>query len=148
MKAPGQGRIPRVTRAEDEIRERMEQRYRQPWEQLHRTIERRVIGSDWGANGYTTLRQANRLLEELDLSAGQTLLDLGAGRGWPGLYFASRTGCRVIAMDLPADALEHGRRRAADEGLEGMFSAVIGSAAEIPLRARSVDAVVAGDVFC
>ena len=24
------------------------------------------------------------------------LLDVGSGRGWPGLYLAGRTGCRVV----------------------------------------------------
>jgi hypothetical protein len=48
-------------------------------------IEQRVIGSDWGANGYTTMAQADALARALRLSASDRLLDIGTGRGWPGL---------------------------------------------------------------
>ena len=64
-------------------------------------IERRVIGGDWGANGFTTMTQADTLARELHLSAADRLLDLGSGRGWPGLYLAARTGCTVVLTDLP-----------------------------------------------
>ena len=137
-----------MTRDEEETREQFEERYSRPWQDLHRTIERTVIGSDWGANGYTTLSQANQLLSELRLEPDRTLLDLGAGRGWPGLYFASRTGCRVVAVDLPVEGLALGRERAEAEGVQERFLAVVASASALPLPPQSVDAVVATDVFC
>jgi hypothetical protein len=49
--------------------------------------------------------QADTLASGLGLSAGDRLLDLGTGRGWPGLYLAARTGCRVVLADLPLDGL-------------------------------------------
>jgi hypothetical protein len=44
-----------------------------------RQIERRVIGGDWGANGYITMAQADTLARGLGLSATHRLLDLGTG---------------------------------------------------------------------
>lgn len=38
---------------------------------LHRRIEQAVIGSNFGANGYATLDQANRLAELLQLDANR-----------------------------------------------------------------------------
>jgi hypothetical protein len=70
-----------------------------------RRIERRVIGGDWGANGYTTMVQADTLAHGLGLSAADRLLDLGTGRGWPGLYLATTSGCRVVVTDLPLEGL-------------------------------------------
>jgi hypothetical protein len=61
-----------------------------------RQIEQRVIGGDWGANGFTTRAQADALADGLGLSVGDRLPDPGSGRGWPGLYLAARTGCRVV----------------------------------------------------
>jgi hypothetical protein len=66
-----------------------------------RQIERRVIGGDWGANGYTTMAQAATLARALGLSATDRLLDIGTGRGWPGLYLAATSGTRVVVTDLP-----------------------------------------------
>jgi hypothetical protein len=43
------------------------------------------------------------LARELHLSAADRLLDLGSGRGWPGLYLAARTGCAVVLTDLPLE---------------------------------------------
>ena len=59
--------------------------------------------ADWliyGANGYTTAAQANLLAQRLDLGPGKRLLDVGSGRGWPGLYLAASTGCTVVLTDL------------------------------------------------
>ena len=67
-------------------------------------VERRVLGSDCGASGYTTRGQAERVGEALDLDAASRLLDLGAGCGWPGLYLGSTTGCRVVSSDVTLEA--------------------------------------------
>ena len=83
--------------------ERFTERYRVSASEATRRIERAVIGGDWGANGYTTMTQADRLRLELDLGPESSLLDLGAGRGWPGLYLASVTGCRVVLADVPIE---------------------------------------------
>src|SRR5438445_6827025 len=94
-----------------------EQRYEVKPTELTRQIELAVIGGDWGANGYTTMEQADRLGRELALGPSSGLLDLGAGRGWPGLYLAASTGCRVVLADVPADALRAAAARAVGEGL-------------------------------
>jgi hypothetical protein len=78
-----------------------QQRYRNTPSLLASQIEQRVIGGDWGANGFTTMAQADTLADELHLSAADRLLDVGTGRGWPGLYVAAQTGCRVVLTDLP-----------------------------------------------
>ena len=44
-----------------------------------RAIELAVIGGDWGANGYTTIAQADQLADMLELAAGSLVLDIG---GW------------------------------------------------------------------
>ena len=127
--------------------ETFEQRYRVRPTEVTRQIEREVIGGDWGANGYTTMGQADRLGRELSLGPSSVLLDLGAGRGWPGLYLAASTGCRVVMADVPADALRLALDRAGDEGLADRAAAVRCSVRALPLRQRSVDAVVHADVL-
>ena len=125
-----------------------EQRYQVKPTEVTRQIERAVIGGDWGANGYTTMKQADRLGRELALGPSSRLLDLGAGRGWPGLYLAASTGCRVVMADVPADALQAAAARAVGEGLADRAYAVICSAGHIPFRRASFDAAVHTDVLC
>ena len=113
-----------------------------------RQIERRVIGGDWGANGYTTMAQADTLARALGLSAADRLLDLGTGRGWPGLYLAATTGCQVVLTDLPLQGLRVAADRAAAEGLAARVAMVVAAASGLPFRAGSFDAVVHSDVLC
>jgi len=104
--------MPRPTPRGDHDRRRraqaralFEQRYGAAAAPVAVEIGRRVIGGDWGANGYTTMTQADQLAAGLQLSAADRLLDVGTGRGWPGLYLAARSGCRVVLADLPLEGL-------------------------------------------
>jgi ubiquinone/menaquinone biosynthesis C-methylase UbiE len=124
-----------------------QQRYGTSLSPTARQIEQRVIGGDWGANGYTTMTQADTLARELDLSAGDRLLDLGTGRGWPGLYLATQTGCRVILTDLPLEGLRMAANRAAAEGL-ARAGVLVAAASGLPFRPGSFDVIIHTDVLC
>jgi 2-polyprenyl-3-methyl-5-hydroxy-6-metoxy-1,4-benzoquinol methylase len=110
-------------------------------------IERRVIGDVWGANGFTTVAQADRLAHRLDLRAGKRLLDIGTGRGWPGLYLARLTGCEVVLTDLPIEGLTLAARRARRDHVS-LLGAAVASARHPPFTKNSFDAIVHADVLC
>jgi hypothetical protein len=118
----------------DELQARalFDERYGIALSPVAREIERRVIGGDWGANGYTTMAQADTLARGLGLSATDRLLDIGTGRGWPGLYLAARTGCRVILTDLPLEGLRVAANRATAEGLAAGAAMVVAPPAGCP----------------
>jgi predicted O-methyltransferase YrrM len=134
----------------DEVQARalFEERYRNTPSLLARRIEQRVIGGDWGANGFTTMAQADTLAHQLHLSPTDRLLDLGTGRGWPGLYLATTTGCQVVLTDLPLEGLRVAANRAAREDLAARTGVVDAAASALPFKARSFDAVIHTDVLC
>jgi 2-polyprenyl-3-methyl-5-hydroxy-6-metoxy-1,4-benzoquinol methylase len=137
--------------ARDDEREtlvRFAERYRVAQTELTRQIELAVIGGDWGANGYTTAAQADRLGRDLYLGPGTRLLDVGAGRGWPGLYLAASTGCQVVLADVPIEGLLTAKARANAERLADRAVAVAASARHPPFSAAAFDAVVHTDVLC
>ena len=113
-----------------------------------RAVELAVIGGDWGANGYTTVAQADVLGQVLGLEPGTRLLDLGSGRGWPGLYLAKGHGCTAVLSDLPVEALRTGAARARAEHISGRVGSVLASARHLPFTPGSFDAVVHTDVLC
>jgi SAM-dependent methyltransferase len=137
-----------TVRDELQARALFQQRYGNRPSPTARRIERRVIGGDWGANGFTTMAQADTLAGGLGLSAADRLLDLGSGRGWPGLYLAARTGCRVVLADLPLEGLRVAADRAAEEGLAARTAVVVAAASGLPFRFGSFDAVIHTDVLC
>ena len=124
------------------------ERYGRPGSDATRDLERFVIGSDFGANGYTTMAQADLLAERLELTAGKRLLDVGSGRGWPGLYLAKKTGCSVTLTDLPEEAMRSATHRAEAEGLSGRTHVVVATARRLPFPAASQHAIVHTDVLC
>jgi SAM-dependent methyltransferase len=137
-----------VTAQEQEARDRFADRYRQERVDVVREIEQHVIGGDWGANGYTTMAQADDLAGRLRLHRGDLLLDLGAGRGWPGLYLAATTGCSVLLADLPLEGLTVANDRIAAERLQARAWCVNASARDLPFPSAAFDAVVHTDVLC
>lgn len=135
------------TKDEREALQEFSERYALTGTPVVDDIERRVIDAVWGANGYTTRAQADELGKRLDLARGRCLLDIGAGRGWPGLYLAHRTGCDVVATDLPLEGLRAAAGRAAREQID-LVGCVVASARDLPFKSDVFDAIVHTDVLC
>jgi methylase of polypeptide subunit release factors len=121
--------------------ERFRQRYALPLADAALEVEREAIGANVGANGYTTVEQAGLLAQKLGLTPAHLLLDIGSGRGWPGVYLAQATGCRAVLADLPEPALRAALKRTAGAGLTSRVSIVQSSAIKPPFRPRVFDAI-------
>ncbi len=113
-----------------------------------RRVERQVLGHEVGLNGFTTIEQARALLDFLELRPDRRLLDVGAGRGWPGSLLAESSGCRLTCTDIPLNALAGARQTFADRGLGARSEAVAADVVELPFRVAAFDAVAHADVFC
>ena len=135
------------TRDEADQRERFGERYARG-QAATLELEQRVLGTDYGANGFTTLAQADALVDLLDLAPGRRLLDLGSGCGWPGVYLAGRSGCDVVVTDLTVEGIRRAATRAAADGFGDRCLAVVASARHLPLRPETFDAIVHTDVLC
>jgi SAM-dependent methyltransferase len=110
-------------------------------------IERRVIGEVWGANGFTTVAEADQMRTRLDLRSDSRLLDLGSGFGWPGLYLARESGCAVVVTDMPIEGLAGSVQRARSDNIKSL-GAVACSGTHLPFSDGSFDAIVHTDVLC
>lgn len=80
-------------------------------------------------------------LAQLALDGSETVLDLGAGRGWAAKQFAS-LGCDAVALDVTADEnIGLGRGRALMEHAGVFFERVIGDGENLPFQPETFDLV-------
>ncbi len=121
--------------------------YDRPQSPAELEVEKEVYGATLGVRGYTSLSQADTLAERLHLAPGMRLLDIGAGRGFPGLYIAERTGCSVVITDLPAGAVRNALGRVPESGLRGRCAFLLAGAERLPFRPRVFDAITNTDVL-
>jgi ubiquinone/menaquinone biosynthesis C-methylase UbiE len=87
------------------------------------------------------------LARELALAPGETLVDLGCGRGGPGLWLAQLTGASLVGVDFSAVAVGQASRRAGSFGLQGGPRFVVGDLAATGLADAVADAVVSVDAL-
>ena len=141
-------RLSRLTPEEEAQRKRLGERYRWALSPVMLEIERKVCGCGYGGSSWTTREQANVIAARLALKNGDHLLELGAGSGWPGLYFSKATGCSVTLVDLPIEGLKLAKDRAETDGLSNDVSAAVADAAHLPFLDCSFDAISHSDLLC
>lgn len=113
-----------------------------------RNLERSVYGCDYGGTSGTTRRAKEQIAKLLELRPGVKLLEVGAGSGWPALYFAKLTGCDIVAVDIPLPVLRVARERATADGLSQRCAVVVADAAALPFQDASFDALSHSDLLC
>lgn len=111
-------------------------------------IERSVLGCDYGGTSWTTNVQAGQMIDSLQLQPGLHLLDIGAGSGWPGVFLADESGCKVTLLDMLPNALAKAMSRADSDGLGERVSAVVGSGCDLPFGEAVFEALSHSDVLC
>jgi len=113
-----------------------------------RALERDVLGCDFGGTSWTTKTQADQIPAALGLDADSHLLEIGAGTGWPGIYFAGLTACDVTLLDIPVSALRHAQQRAVEEHVENRCQSVAASGAALPFATAVFNTISHSDVLC
>lgn len=68
--------------------------------ELYSEIRREAFGEDIGQNSWLTASELAAFLSWLNLSSGQTILDVACGSGGPALRMAASTGCSVVGIDF------------------------------------------------
>jgi ubiquinone/menaquinone biosynthesis C-methylase UbiE len=92
----------------------------------------------------TTMKR--RLLDQADVTPGESVLDLGAGTGTLAVWLKQEVpAARVTGLDADPDVLSRARRKAADARCEIDF--VEGFSTDLPFAADSFDAVLSSLFF-
>jgi ubiquinone/menaquinone biosynthesis C-methylase UbiE len=87
------------------------------------------------------------VVQALDLSPGQTLVDLGCGRGGPGLWLAQQADVTLVGVDFSPVGVSQAADRAALFEMADRARFVVGDLVHTGLPEASADAVVSIDAF-
>jgi ubiquinone/menaquinone biosynthesis C-methylase UbiE len=87
------------------------------------------------------------VVHALRLEPGQTLVDLGCGRGGPGLWLAREAGVSLVGVDFSLVAVDQAASRAALFGLAARAQFVVGDLTQTGLPPATADAAVSIDAF-
>ncbi len=116
-----------------------------------RGIRRQVYGADFpeeaDPTSWVTLTDLQRVAAALGVGPGHTIVDLGSGRGGPGLWLARETGARLIGIDLSQVGVADANARAAAAGLADRARFLAGNLADTGLPTASCDGAVSLDVL-
>jgi ubiquinone/menaquinone biosynthesis C-methylase UbiE len=96
---------------------------------------------------FVTVSLLREVARALALSPGQTLVDLGCGRGGPGLWLAREAGVSLVGVDFSPVAVAQATGRATLFDLAGRARFVIGDLTGTGLPGASADAIVSIDAF-
>jgi len=110
-----------------------------------------VYGDDYPAElepySFTTRSELRRIVDALALAPDDLMVDVGCGRGGPGLWVAAAAGASVLGVDISPTALEAARERAAALGLGDRSTYAEGSFDAIPAATASARGVLSIDAL-
>ena len=136
------------TKAEREQIAKFDNFYQLSTHDVLRRIERHTCGCCYGGNSWTTEKQASFMGQKLGLSPQSSLIDIGAGAGWPGLYLSSISGCSLTLVDLPETGLKLAADRSIQDKISERVTTIVADAAELPFEDQSFDALSHSDLLC
>lgn len=110
-----------------------------------------VYGDEYPAGleiySFTTRSELRRIAESLALPREGTLVDIGCGRGGPGLWVAGATGAALLGIDIAASALVAARAQAVRLRLADRAEFRLGSFEATALPDDFADAIMSVDAL-
>ena len=125
--------------------------FTQPESSVEAQVWAQVLGEEYPAElapySYTTRTELARMAREVRVAPGDLLVDVGSGRGGPGLWVAATTGASYCAVDIAQPGLDEVRRRAERLGLDERVQTRLGRFEELPFAAGEAAAVMSVDAL-
>jgi len=116
-----------------------------------RNIFREVYGSDYpeeaNPDSFVTLTDLQAIAKNLNVGAGKTIIDLGCGRGGPGLWIAQETGVNYVGIDLSENAVNQAKQRSINFKIGGKVEFQVGDMYSLNFPEKSFDGALSIDVI-
>src|SRR5665648_722041 len=94
----------------DNLKALFEQVFKKERSESYRDIFREVYGDDYpeelNPDSFVTMTDLRTIAKNLKIGPGKSFIDLGCGRGGPGLWITRETGANYIGIDLSENAIK------------------------------------------
>lgn len=116
-----------------------------------RDIFREVYGDDYpeeaNPDSFVTITDLRTIAKNLKIGPGKTFIDLGCGRGGPGLWIARETGANYIGIDLSENAIKEAQHRSVNFKIKGIAKFQVGNMHSLNFSENSFDGAISIDVI-
>lgn len=113
---------------------------------LMRKIRLEAYGEDIGQHSWVSAAELRNHIAALGLTVEDIVLDFGCGPCGPLTFMAKEVRCKVVGVDLSADALAVGANRARDLGVAELIEVHQADGNSLLSFAHEFDVIVAFDV--
>ena len=111
----------RIENVQKNMKNLFEQMYRKTKSESFRDIFREVYGSEYpeeaNPDGFVSNTDLQNIVDHLNVGPGDRIIDLGCGRGGPGLWISQKTGVAYLGIDLSENAVKQANERAKAFGI-------------------------------
>jgi len=117
----------------------------------YKDIFREVYGNDYpeeaNPDSFVTMTDLLTVVKNLKVGPGKTIIDLGCGRGGPGLWIARETRANYVGIDLSETAIKQATLRKNNFKLNGTAEFQVGNLNALNFPANSFDGAISIDVL-
>lgn len=99
------------------------------YQSIYRNIYEDEYPEEADPDGYVTLRDLNNFIKYLGVGPGEKIVDLGCGRGGPGMWIARALRVDYMGIDVAEGGVESAKQRINDFGLLGKADFQVGDMA-------------------
>ncbi len=128
-----------------------EQVYKKERSESYRDIFRDVYGDDYpeeiNPDSFVTITDLRTIAKNLNIGSEKSFIDLGCGRGGPGLWIARETGANYVGIDFSENAIKQAQDRSRDFKIKGTIKFQAGNMYSLNFPANSFDGAISIDVI-
>jgi len=114
---------------------------------IFREIYRDDYPEEANPDSFVSLTDLRTLVKNLNVSPGKTFIDLGCGRGGPGLWIARETGANYVGIDFSENALKQATHRSVDFKIDGTSKFQVGNISSLNFLENSFDGALSIDTI-
>jgi SAM-dependent methyltransferase len=117
----------------------------------YQSIHKKAFGDEYPEglepDGYITMSDLHNYVKYLNVGPENTIIDLGCGKGGPGMWLAREIGCNYVGVDKSHKAIEIANRRIKEFGTDDKIKFMTGDFSSTHFSDNQFDGAISADAL-